>query len=86
MGDALCAGHLITRVLDDGEDHELNDAALAARALAVRKPSKRFLAATAGGRALREVGLEDDLEICADVDRHGLVAEMLDQAITLGGA
>ena len=87
MGDALCAGHLIGEVLAASEeDHVLNDAALAARALATRKPSKRFLAGTAGGRALTEIGLEADLEICADVDRHDVVAEMLDQAITLAGA
>jgi 2-phosphosulfolactate phosphatase len=87
MGDALCAGHLIAQVLaSSDEDHTLNDAALAARALAARKPSKRFLAGTLGGRTLSEIGLEADLEICADVDRHDLVAEMIDQAITLAGA
>jgi 2-phosphosulfolactate phosphatase len=86
MGDALCAGHLISLVLADRtEEHTLNDAAIAARALAARKPSKRLLGQTAGGRALIEVGLEADLEICADVDRHGLVAELIDQAITVAG-
>lgn len=87
MADALCAGHLIAQVLaDSDDDHELNDAALAAKALASRKPSKRFLSGTAGGKALAEIGLEDDLDICADVDRHDFVAEMVDQAITRAGA
>ncbi len=86
--DALCAGHLIERVIGetDGE-HELNDAALAARLLAgARKPSRKLFLQTAGGRALAEIGLEGDLEICADVDRHDVVAEMEDQVITLAGA
>jgi len=87
MGDALCAGHLISRVVaDSGEEHSLNDAAMAARALASRKPSKRFLSGTIGGKALIEIGLEADLEICAEVDRHDFVAEMVDQAITRSGA
>jgi 2-phosphosulfolactate phosphatase len=87
MADALCAGHLAAILLaDSDDDHALNDAAQAARALASRKPSKRFLGGTAGGRGLVEIGLGDDLEICADVDRHDLVAEMVDQAITGAGA
>lgn len=85
--DALCAGHLISRVQADAdEDYLLNDAALAARALAARKPSARVLGGTAGGRALTEIGLGADLEICAEVDRHDFVAEMVEQAITRSGA
>lgn len=85
--DALCAGHLVARLLAESEgDHELNDAALAAKALASRKPSKKFLSETAGGRVLIEIGLGGDLDICAEVDRHDLVAEMADQAITRAGA
>jgi phosphosulfolactate phosphohydrolase-like enzyme len=87
MADALCAGHLIARLVEgESGDHELDDAAQAAKALASRKPSKRFLMATAGGRALADIGLADDLELCADVDRHDFVAEMVDQAITRAGA
>lgn len=86
MADALCAGHLISLALSSAEGgHDLNDAAQAARALASREPSERFLLGTAGGRALREIGLEADLEVCADIDRHDLVAEMVDQAITRAG-
>jgi 2-phosphosulfolactate phosphatase len=86
LGDALCAGHLVARLFGEGEEkHDLNDASMAARALASRKPSKRFLSETTGGRTLVEIGLEGDLEICAEVDRHDFVAEMADQAITRAG-
>lgn len=85
--DALCAGHLVARVLADIEgDPEMNDAALAAKSLASRKPTRRFLSGTVGGKALAAIGLEDDLEVCADVDRHDFVVEMVDQAITRAGA
>lgn len=87
LSDALCAGHLVARVLQEADgDHELNDGALAAKALASRKPSKKFLGETAGGRVLIDIGLGDDLDICAEVDRHDLVAEMTDQAITRTGS
>ena len=88
LDDALCAGHLIQRILenrDDGDDEqpELNDASRAALALAqARKPTKRFLSLASGGQAVIDIGLEEDLAICADVDRHDIVAEMSDQQIT----
>jgi 2-phosphosulfolactate phosphatase len=83
--DALCAGHLIDRLAKGGaEEPHLNDAARAARVLAgARKPTKRFLALTDAGRALVEVGLGEDLDVCAQVDRHHVVAEMRDRAIVL---
>lgn len=85
MDDALCAGHLVRRVLGDQEG-ELNDASRAARALAgFRKPSRKFFEQTDGGRALVEIGLGDDLDICAEVDRHDVVAEMRNQTIVLTG-
>ena len=87
LDDALCAGHLVQSIMEAEEaEHELNDAAQAARALAgFRKPTRRFLSATAGGAALVEIGMGDDLDICADVDRHDIVAEMSDQAIIRSG-
>ena len=83
LDDALCAGHLIQRIMKAGEgEHELNDAAQAAHSLAgARKPTRAFLSVTAGGAALIEIGMGDDLNICADVDRHDIVAQMTDQAI-----
>ena len=88
LDDALCAGHLIGMILDvAGQAPGLNDAARAARILAVsRKPTRKFLAETKGGKVLIEIGLGDDLELCTEVDRHDVVAEMLDQAIVVAGA
>lgn len=88
LDDALCAGHLIRRILDARDDEpEFNDASRAARALAqARKPTRRFLSLAAGGRAVIDIGLADDLAICADVDRHDIVGHMSDQTITRAGA
>jgi 2-phosphosulfolactate phosphatase len=88
VDDALCAGHLVNRIVEDGEGLcELNDAARAARAFAKGlSPDRAFLDGTAAGRALAEVGLADDLDLCGEVDRHDVVPVMLDQAITLSGA
>jgi len=89
LDDALCAGHLVQRIVGEGDDamHTFNDAARAVRALAsARQPTKRFLGLTSGGAAVIGIGLADDLEICADVDRHSIVAKMEDQAITRTGA
>ncbi|KPJ79889.1 MAG: hypothetical protein AMS19_10210 [Gemmatimonas sp. SG8_23] len=88
LDDALCAGHLILRLLDQiDEEPELNDASRAAGALAsVRKPTESFLRLTAAGLSVIEIGLEEDLELCSDVDRHDIVAHMKDQSITRTGA
>jgi 2-phosphosulfolactate phosphatase len=85
IDDALCAGHLLQRVLEQADDqHVLNDAARAAVALAGSlSPDGTFLAETEGGRALVAIGLSEDLELCAEVDRHDIVPEMRDQSITL---
>jgi len=85
LEDALCAGYLVRR-LSEGEDPEptLNDAARAAVTLAgALSPDRAFLARTAGGEALTAIGLGDDLDICAEVDRHTIVPEMRDQIITV---
>jgi 2-phosphosulfolactate phosphatase len=85
LDDALCAGHLVRMVQGDRE-LPLNDASQAAAAWAgFRKPSRKFLEATEGGRALVEIGLGDDLDVCAEVDRHDIVAEMRNQAIVRAG-
>lgn len=88
IDDALCAGHLIRRVVESvpGE-HELNDAARAALALAEgQEPTAGFLATTAAGQAIAAIGFEEDLEVCGAVDRHDIVPVLHDQAITLAGA
>ncbi len=88
VDDALCAGHLIQRVLADRDDDvQLNDASRAALGLAAaRKPTRRFFAESAAGVALAEIGLAEDLKLCSDVDRHDIVAVMRDNSITKEGA
>lgn len=86
--DALCAGYLIRRIIE-GETGtlELNDAARAAQALAEElSPDRTFLESISGGRALTDIGLASDLDICGEVDRHDIVPMMHDQAITISGA
>lgn len=90
IDDALCAGHLVRLLVagksaeTDPEGPRLNDAARASLALArAVAPSAAFLATTAAGRALAEIGMAEDLEICAQVDRHAVVPRLVDQALTL---
>jgi len=85
LDNALCAGHLV-RLVQGDRDLAMNDASQAAAAWAgFRKPTRKFLEATDGGRALVEIGLGDDLDVCAEVDRHDIVAEMRNQAIVRTG-
>ena len=85
LEDTLCAGHLIARLRGQHEvDTVLNDASRAALALADSlQPDRDFLSETAAGRALIDIDLGDDLDICAQVDRHRIGPEMRDRAITL---
>lgn len=88
LDDALCAGLLLRKVLDQGgPEAELNDAAWAALKLAgAMELTLDFLEGTAGGRALEAIGLSEDLALCADLDRHSVVPEMRDQAlVAMGG-
>ena len=88
IDDALCAGHLVRRVIDAVEgDHELSDAASAALVLSGSlEPSRTFLQSTTSGRNLMDIGLSDDLDICAQLDRHDIVPVMNDHTITLAGS
>lgn len=83
LDDAVCAGYVMKKLkVKRGGKAELNDGALACLAFAETfEPDAGFLAETAAGKALAEVGLESDLPLCADVDRHPLVAAMEDRAI-----
>jgi len=85
LDDALCAGALIRSLGGIGEGEQvLNDAARVCRELAdLFTPDAAFLRSTAAGAALVEVGLESDLDLCADVDRHAGVPEMKERRITL---
>jgi 2-phosphosulfolactate phosphatase len=82
LEDAYCAGALL-RALGAGEKDDLDDSARAALALADRfVPNARFLAETAGGRALLDIDMGADLEWCARRDVIEIVPEMKDRAIT----
>lgn len=87
LDDALCAGALIRRLLEDGErEAVLNDAARVCREMAeIFFPDADFLRSTAAGAALVGIGLGGDLEICAMVDRHRVVPEMKERRIALPG-
>lgn len=81
LDDALCAGHLLRRLTGD---RVMNDGARAVWELAgVMAPDPSTLAPTEAGVAVASVGLEADLLVCADVDRHQVVPELRDQALIL---
>ena len=89
MEDALCAGHLLRLLVGGGPDvtapaPDLNDAARASLALAQAvEPTEAFLATTAAGQNLADIGQAGDLALCARVDRHAVVPHLADQALTL---
>lgn len=83
LEDALCAGHLVKELEEhrDGSVH-LNDAGRVARTLTdsfTLDPA--FLRTTEGGRSLVEIGLADDLVLCADLDRRSVLPVMKDRVI-----
>ncbi len=94
LDDALCAGMLIRNLQEGlqvegqreeiGSDLVLNDAARVVLDLALKYPlDAEFLKTTAAGKALAEVGLEGDLQLCASLDRHPLVPEMKERRICI---
>ena len=85
LDDAVCAGALVHRIRSAGEvDVELNDAAMGAVEMALTfHVNTHFLASTSTGKHLIEIGLRDDLEVCAEIDRHSVVPEMDDRVIQL---
>jgi len=85
LDDAVCAGALVQRIRTAaGTDVELNDAAMGAVEMALTfRVNAHFLASTSTGRHLIEIGLREDLKICAEIDRHSVVPEMDDRVIKL---
>jgi 2-phosphosulfolactate phosphatase len=86
LDDAICAGLLIRALATwrEGDTLQLNDQSRAALAFAEAFPvDAAFLASTAAGAALVDIGLGEDLALCAEVDRHDLVPEMHDRMIRL---
>jgi len=85
LDDAVCAGAILARLGTEwANDSDTSDAARVALQLATHATvDAAFLAETAGGRNLVEIGMEADLELCATVDRHVLAPAMVDGTIRL---
>ncbi len=85
LDDAVCAGALVQRIrAAAGSDVELNDAAMGAVEMALTfRINAHFLASTTAGRHLIEIGFREDLDVCAEIDRHSVVPEMDDWVIQL---
>ena len=89
LDDGLCAGLILQGLAGKGDDRlsnswRLDDASKSVLALVkAHNVDTDLLRETAAGTALVEIGLEADLERCADVDRYQLVPEMHDRMISL---
>lgn len=88
LEDAVCAGMLLERIGEiRGQPLELDDAGRGALVLARQfTPDAGFLAETAAGQALAEIGLGGDTQDCARLDVHDLVPEMSERMIRLADA
>lgn len=85
LEDAVCAGAVVRGLADAGATLELNDGAMAARALAGRhiRDLQGVLERTAAGRHLESIGRGEDVAFCAAVDRTDIVPRFRDRKITL---
>jgi 2-phosphosulfolactate phosphatase len=85
MEDAVCAGAMVSRLMEVRPgDWVLNDGAIAAQALAERfGTGERLFASVAAGQLLLNAGLDDDLAVCAETNRHTLVPVLHDRHITI---
>lgn len=84
LDDLLCAGAMVSRILEEREGVELDDASDAALRLVRSTPlTPGVLAGTAAGRALAEIGMEGDLSLCARLDVHPLVPRLVDRTIRI---
>ena len=88
LDDALCAGLLVKYLEEVGEgERVVNDAGRVALELAANHlPDEAFLRSTAAGKALGMIGLDEDLNLCGELDRHALVPEMRERRISVLGA
>jgi 2-phosphosulfolactate phosphatase len=88
LEDAVCAGELVRRLLEDGaHDWVLNDGALAARELTRRfGVDAEMFAITAAGQLIVDAGLGEDLAFCARHDRHSVVPVLRDRHLMLAPA
>ena len=87
MDDAWCAGHLVERILKRSPSLGLGDGAQAACTFAASlgRPTPESLAKTDAGRALCDLGLDEDLVPCAKVDDLSVVPIWCDGAFVKGG-
>jgi len=85
--DALCAGNLLLKVRELGDEElELNDPGRAACVLAEGiDVSVDFLRGISAGASIDALGLGEDLIICAEVDRHAIVPQLRDGSISIDG-
>lgn len=85
LEDAVAAGVIVRRLLASRPgERRLNDGALAALELAGRfELDADFFARTAGGQAITNAGLAEDLAFCAQLDRHALLPILQQRHITL---
>lgn len=85
LEDALCAGALLLVLAgENGRDLALNDAGRVALDLARWYPiDVDTLRGTSAGKALMEIGLAGDLDLCASLDRHAVVPEMKERRVCL---
>jgi 2-phosphosulfolactate phosphatase len=86
LEDAVCAGGVVGHLREFvGGEVTLEDGARAALELALsHTPDRGFLAGTAAGRALADVGLAGDVLLCARTDVTDLVPEMRDRVMRRG--
>ena len=82
LEDAVCGGLIVSRLCDQfpNQHLQLNDAAVAARALYEHYAANilGMLRISAHGRHLAQMGLQHDLEICAQVDALDVVPVLLE--------
>jgi 2-phosphosulfolactate phosphatase len=86
LDDAVCAGAVVLGgERSPGRSAGMPDTAQAAALLASARLDdlKGLFAETAAGRQLLEAGLGEDLEFCAQLDRHYIVPRFRDGQITL---
>lgn len=88
LDDVACAGYLVRAIRRrSARDPELDDGARDALALAAAlgEPDPGWLASTAAGGALVEVGLGEDLAWCAETDASLGVPVLRDGRVRLAG-
>jgi 2-phosphosulfolactate phosphatase len=84
LEDAGCAGRYVNQITRRLTSVDLNDAATAASLIdrEYADDLSRLFLASSHGRALRDAGFADDLDVCASVDAFGVVPVYAERQIT----